>query len=480
MSEPIKSGSHQEHSPLSPSGSKTWKSCNIQPSFLAANADRLLPIYVGRVIRLTSYLRSMPEGELKECEKQAIEIAARIDSGGLSVEELTEDQRDAIVRSEGSVASREGTRAHDFAAEILEGQKTLADIPEEFRVDVGGYVSRCLAVVPEGVKPMVETRVSLFYAPQDGGTLDFAVVTNERVHIRDLKYGRGRLVSPVENEQLGIYALSLIRMLDCVYDFGPDTEVVMEIDQPRHHEADPSNNSWVVSLSELESFCRDVEYAAIQIQEGRGLEFCPGEDICFFCDAKSFCKAHEEWATEKVADNFQDLVNLLPDLSKEDKKKPVGDRVALRLAELDLDPKDDAWRVQLYRKTKAIKALLDDNAEALEMEVLGGAKKEGVCLVMGRPGNRKWTDESAADQFLANQKISADVRYCKSLVSPTEAEKLLKDKLKNVKRTATRFDELVTRSEPRKVLALADDKRPAVEAAVDMLKVLDDAEEFEV
>lgn len=480
MSEPIKSGSHQEHSPLSPSGSKTWKNCKIQPAFLAANADKLLPIYVGRVLRLTPYLQSMPEEELKDCEKEAIQIAASIDSGELSIEDLTEDQRDAIARSEGSVASREGTRAHDFAAEILEGQKTLEDIPEEFRDDVGGYVSRCLAVVPKGVKPLVETRVSLFYAPQEGGTLDFAVVTNERVHIRDLKYGKGRLVSPVENEQLGIYALSLIRMLEDVYDFGPDTEVVMEIDQPRHHEADPANNSWTVTLSELESFCRDVEYAAIQIQEGRGLDFHPGEDICFFCDAKSFCKAHEKWATENVAGNFKDLVDLLPDLSKEDRKKPAGDRLALRLAELDLDPKDDAWRVQLYRKTKAIKAMLDDNAEALEMEVLGGAKKEGVCLVMGRPGNRAWADESAADTFLTGQKISADDRYKKKLISPTEAEKLLKDKLKKVKRTATRFETLVTRSAPKKVLALADDKRPAVGADVDMLGDLTAADDFEV
>jgi hypothetical protein len=49
-----------------------------------------------------------------------------------------------------------------------------------------------------------------------------------------------------------------------------------------------------------------------------------------------------------------------------------------------------------------------------------------------------------------------------------------------VTRTKNRFDELVTRSTPKKTVAVASDKRPAVVADVNELPVLDAADDFEV
>ena len=43
-----------------------------------------------------------------------------------------------------------------------------------------------------------------------------------------------------------------------------------------------------------------------------------------------------------------------------------------------------------------------------------------------------------------------------------------------------RFESLITRSEPKKVLAHESDKRPAVDAAVDALPDLTDADDFDV
>jgi len=101
-------------------------------------------------------------------------------------------------------------------------------------------------------------------------------------------------------------------------------------------------------------------------------------------------------------------------------------------------------------------------------------------VVEGRPGNRDWSNEDDADKWLKNQGLKEADRYKFTLKSPTQIELLLKDKLAKVTRTKNRFDELVTRSTPKKTVAVASDKRPAVVADVNELPVLDAADDFEV
>lgn len=459
----IKSGSHNDHSRLAPSGSKTWTHCTQAPFFVEANQDILMKVYVGRVNRLAPYLKSIPQEELKPHEVLAMEIAEQVADGELSTKDFTPEQAKAIKRTESSRAAREGTRAHDFAAAILAGQKTLEDIPEEFRQPVGDYVARCLASVPEGVTPMIETEVSLFYDARSNGTADFAVVTDDLVIVRDLKYGQGHLVLAQENTQLAVYALSLMEEFSCLYGFHPATRVILDIDQPRHHEATDAK-SWEITYADLQTFCREIHYAAIQIQERRGLKFNPSEDACQWCDGKyAGCKAYDEWSNagcDLPNMDFDDLVKLMPDLDKKEAKKPAGEKFGLMLGKMGLEPVSHERRVAWFRNMDRIISFLKINEEALELELLGGAEIPGTQLVLGREGNRAWANEDAADAYL-KQKLKMEERYVMKLKSPTQIEAILGDKLKAT-RTKNTFQALVTRSSPKKVIALAGDSRPAI------------------
>ena len=135
--------------------------------------------------------------------------------------------------------------------------------------------------------------------------------------------------------------------------------------------------------------------------------------------------------------------------------------------------------MKIHERSKAIKSFLADVEELLEARALAGNPVPGTKLVEGRASNRAWSDETAAEVFLRGQGLKHEERFSYKLISPTQAEKLiaLKDK---PKRTQSRFSELVSRSPGKPVLALADDKRPAISAAIDALPELVNPEEFEV
>jgi hypothetical protein len=165
------------------------------------------------------------------------------------------------------------------------------------------------------------------------------------------------------------------------------------------------------------------------------------------------------------------IMEVMPDLTKEEKKLPVDERLAARFEKLGVKRSavKDEDLVRMYTAKKWIESFLDDVEEYLSGRAEQGNAAPGTKLVLGREGNRKWGNDEAADTFLKGQGLSADERYEKKLISPTEAEKLLKDKLKATKRTATRFEELVTRAPAKNVLALSDDKREAVPALSDLM-----------
>lgn len=446
-------GSSNTHARLSPSDSKRWTHCTASIAFQEANAHR-------------------------------------------------------VKKDDGSIYSNEGTEAHEWAAKVLLKQIGIDDVPEtgmlgnELRQPVRDYVAHCHSASPEGASYDVEVEVPLFYQNEQTGTCDFACVTDDRIVIRDYKHGGGVLVTSHENSQLAIYAYSLVKLYEDLYVFGPDTIVDIHAFQPRHREG-ASQSPWVLTLADLAKFCEDIEYRAIQAREGanrvRDKIGAPGRDVspddileaapgvrfhpedgdggsCRWCKCKAFCGKRLAAALEDLdtpAMSAGDMLASMPDLDKVEKKLPAGDRVATFASKLGLDPLSDDYLVTLYHRTKAITTFLGDVGDYLQGRLEDGETIDGVKMVMGREGNREWADEAAADTFLANQKIPADDRFTKKLISPTQAEKLLKEK-KLSKRAEHRFDELVTRSAAKKVMAPDDDKRPAVEAAVNLMPDLGD------
>lgn len=284
---------------------------------------------------------------------------------------MIEANRHRIPKDDRSVYSDEGTEAHDHAANILTGKVTIDQIPEKFREHVGAYVEHCRAAAGDGMVE-VEVQVPLFYQPDSTGTCDFVAVivrkldngtTEVRVVIRDLKYGAGVLVTSFENDQLAIYGLSWIReMIDAgLWSFEPDTIIDIAVFQPRHREG-AEQKPWVLTLAELENFCKDIDYAAIQASEGLrrvqaalpcgsrdiaieeileaapGLRFDPSDGdggACRWCKAKGFCEARLKAAMADVEMpqlEFDALIADMPDATKEEKKMEPIDRAESMLS----------------------------------------------------------------------------------------------------------------------------------------------------
>lgn len=441
------SGSANTHARLSPSGSKRWMNCTASIGYIEANAHR--------------------------------------------------------IRGDGSSSySDEGTEAHDWAEKYLKGTISWDDIPNDFKLPLGVYFNHCRGLIVDNptAEVMIEYQAPLFYEPdpiekervvdkinvagtdatltflkkyweRPTGTVDFALVSDDKVIIRDLKYGQGVAVDAEDNSQLAIYAMSIIRELEeeGLYVFAPDTIVDIGIVQPRYRGDEPVK-TWVITLSELEIYCEDVERAVDDIHSGRGV-FEPGEDTCRWCPAKGFCSARLDALAEPFDVESFDSLALLPDLTKDEKKLPVEERVLLQTPSSAHEYTDEEL-VLIHSKRKQITGMLDDIEEYLADRLAAGEKIPGVKMVLGREGNRAWNDEEAADKLI-KQKLKLEERMDIKLKSPTQLEKIL-----NLSEQSTRFQKLfnsfVSRSEGKPVMALESDKRPAIDVAVDLLPDIDE------
>lgn len=444
------SGSHNTHARLAPSSSKTWTNCTIAPAYVEAN-------------------------------------------------------KHLVPADTGSEWADEGMRAHDFAADILLNKTKLEDIPMEMRDPVGEYVAHCLSLVPAGTSYQVEVSVPLFYQRDQKGTCDFAIVTDERVTIRDYKHGMGVQVMSADNPQLAIYAYSLIKDLEDVYDFEDDTMIDLKVVQPRHRLSE-EDEAWVLPLSQFRDYCNKIALKAqdataavtavkahipprkaneepyhpdeIRNRVSDAVEFLPQDGdhgSCRWCKAKSFCGVRHAEAT--VDHDTSALLALMPDLTKEENKAPVEQRIDnvldMELVQDEIIPQHgDTLRldylIQVWRNKKKIEKFLGDVEEYLEA-LAKERPLPGLKWVEGRQGNRAWGNEGEADTFLKGQKLKQEERYTFKLKTPTQIEALLKEKIEKSTRTKNRFDQLVTRSNGKPVLVSEDDKRPALPSPGDVM-----------
>lgn len=395
--------SYMKHSRLSPSAAKRWATCSASVGYIAANTERL------------------PE------------------------------------ENESSYAL-EGTIAHEYAEEVLTGLITLDEVPEDIRPFIKTYVDECMSHVRIDGEMYVEERVPLFYRPTDKGTCDFAHVTEERIVIRDYKHGAGVLVRAEGNEQLAIYALSFVLDLYPLYGFSDDVEVSIGIVQPRYVGEEPIS-VWETTVGELRTFCQRLSDTAEAIQRAEDtvsfeeavetglVSFAPSEEACRWCPAKGFCPSRANLA-----------LGVLPDITSpmSGKSEPA-----------DLDSLSDADLVNIYRNTKAITSFLKDVEEYMLQLALQGEAIEGTKVVKGRKGNTQWANNEEALRYLAGQGLKQDERYKITPITPTQAQKLLAEKLKNP-RIRKNFERKTFRAEGKLTLALSSDKREGVSCGTDL------------
>lgn len=94
----------------------------------------------------------------------------------------------------------------------------------------------------------------------------------------------------------------------------------------------------------------------------------------------------------------------------------------------------------------------------LERRLKEGQSVPGLKLVAGKKGNRAWSDEGMAAQLL--QPVLGDKAFTRKLITPSQAEKQLKDGFEP-------FKTLVTQAEGKPTVVPASDKRPAILTALD-------------
>jgi hypothetical protein len=280
--------------------------------------------------------------------------------------------------------------------------------------------------------------------PDTLGTADcIALMPDNELQVHDLKYGKGVRVYVEDNWQLILYALGAVKKA-IAEKFDIDT-VRLVIHQPRLGHVDEI----VYTVEELEEFrvyaARAAQIAIELYNEDRELcddDLNPGEKQCRFCPAKGGCKSLAEFSLKTVID---DLVEENPTeqikAAVKDARTLSPERLGYVLGSLDL----------ISQWIKAVESHAMDQVKA-------GVEIPGWKAVLGRAGNRKWTDENVVEEVFKSMRLKKEEMYKLKIISPTDAEKLLKDSA----RKWNRVKDLITRSEPAPTLAPESDKRPAV------------------
>lgn len=262
----------------------------------------------------------------------------------------------------------------------------------------------------------------------------------------DLKFGRGVEVSPEENEQLLLYTSGALVELDLLYEI---TKACLVIHQPR---ISREPLEWEVDIEIVRQFEAVATEAAGNVhtateffdnwKNGPGYSYlCPGEDQCRWCKAKAECPKLAAFVEEEVEANFEVLGAVSDPAHAVETAVTTSPKLQEKMDAVEL--------VEMW--CKAVRA-------EVERRLLLGEEVPGYKLVQGKRGARQWTSAEEAEAMLKSMRLKQDEMYDLKLISPTTAEKVLKESPKRWNRIAP----LITQKEGGPSVAPASDKRPAL------------------
>lgn len=348
----------------------------------------------------------------------------------------------------------EGTAAHTLAAWCLEGDKDAAaflgriieveardggearrfEVDEEMAEHVQAYLDRTREWLKfNGASLFVEQRLPIEHVtgePGATGTSDAVIVIPRAAAcdlvVRDLKYGQGVGVDAKGNTQLLIYASAAVETFALAYDFSDDSVVYMEIDQPRRSHL----STWSITVADLRAQVAKIGRAAAVALATPATGKRAAGDWCKFCPARAECEERVRFVAGSMIEGLQNL-DVIP-------TQPDRSKLGFYLS-----------RVQAIR----------DWCSAVEQEahdaLVRGEKVDGYKLVLGRQGDRKWTDAGEAATFVISHGVPREKVYESKLRSPAQIEKLLPKEARPL------LAPLITRSPGSPTIAPESDPRPA-------------------
>tara|TARA_R110000796_G_scaffold17656_1_gene54178 strand:+ start:6794 stop:8131 length:1338 start_codon:yes stop_codon:yes gene_type:complete len=347
---------------------------------------------------------------------------------GATLDAVAQGKLPAEAEAEDEEWTKQGTRAHDFAKQVLLEEIPIEDVDEELREPVEWYVDHCLETVAEDSQSYVETNVPLFYRIEEDGTVDWASVhlSADLITITDLKFGMGEWVEALENDQLATYALGLVSQIE--FELGeelPDhTTMRLQIYQPRHYRFDGEATTWETDLRDLKDFGIDLEAgyqkAKHQEENPEEREFNPSQQACQFCKIKGICRARALTTLGALPDNINPIEPLSLTLGKS--QKPTLEK-EMKLIQGQKATLTDAEIGAIVATASELKKTVDAICNQQWAFLKSGGESATTKLIEGGLKNRAWTDAAAAETFLKGQLPTAEVYGTRKIISPPAAAK---------------------------------------------------------
>lgn len=349
--------------------------------------------------------------------------------------------------TECSVYAQEGTAAHKLAEIKLSyrfGKIAVSTYYERFdefkKSEDGVYYNKefeefvddfveYIIQQTENIGPyhiFFELRVNYSnFAPQGFGTSDVTIVTEDLVHVIDLKFGAGIPVTAKNNPQLRLYGLGALNI------FPNSKRIKMTINQPRLFSCDSEE----LSKKELLTWATEVVVPRAELAiKGEGI--CqPEEHACRFCKLRGKCKVRADMQLEAAQKEFS-IVDQKPNLVRNMSVEQIG--YILDIAPLFID-----W-------------FKDVQAHALG-QLKAGVKIPGFKLVEGR-SNRIITDDKKVKDLLLKVGLKEE-----EIMKPQQMNGISKlEALVGKKLFAELCKEYLIKPMGELTLAPEDDKRPEV------------------
>lgn len=324
--------------------------------------------------------------------------------------------------------ANEGTLLHNIIAEVLEHDKK----PIEFLGTTYEDITFTKDLLEDKLYPAldllnlvdpncemdiaVETRVGFGdFLPDVYGSTDLLGRIGQRAIVLDWKFGDGFAVEAEENPQLMFYAAAAMRTPEVQWVFEGATEIECIIVQP------PELKRWVTTPERIKKFEQELKLA-VKLAQSKDAPLKVG-DHCRWCVAKPTCPLMTG-AVDRAVHAQLDILNV--------------EQISGYLRQADML---EQWITDL---------------RALAHRILETGKPLPGYKLVAKRATRQWVDDDAALVAMLNDGIPEDELLTSKIISPAQAEKVLKKHGKQLP-----ADQVVAVS-TGSTLAPESDPRPAV------------------